>query len=167
MIRLKSTKILVYLFLACDPGWEFLEHTRQCYKSVETTLTQPNAIRACKAENPNAHLVSIPDKLTNDFVLSIVKSRSWIGLTKISNQWYWDDGTKAAYTNWLPMQPSGDGSSVEIVRDIWTGVPGQWNDMHGHNIVYVKGFVCQYNPDNSGRKKIYRPLFLAKKERGL
>ena len=113
---------------------------------METTLTRPQAILACEAANPKAHLVSIPDKTTNDFVLSIVKVRSLIGLSKVSKEWVWADGTKASYTNWIPKEPSGDGPSVEIVRNVWKGVPGQWNDIPVDETNYVKGYVCQYNP---------------------
>merc|ERR1711983_479554 len=118
----------------CSAGWTYLKHTGECYKSVETTLTSLQAILACKGANAKAHLAVIPDKTTNDFVLSIMKtSRSWIGLSKVSNEWFsndwhWADGTKTTYTNWIPNEPSGDGPSVEIVRNVWKGVPGQWND---------------------------------------
>ena len=128
----------------CSQGWTYLEHTGQCYKSEEKTLTRPEAILACKAANPKAHLAVIPDKTTNDFVLSMVKIRSLIGLSKVSDEWRWADGTKASYTNWIPTEPSGDGPSVEIVRKVWKGVPGQWNDIPVDETNYVKGYVCQY-----------------------
>ena len=131
----------------CDLGWTFLEHTGQCYKSVETTLTRPQAVLACEAANAKAHLVVIPDKTTNDFVLSIVKTRGQlIGLSKVSNEWRWADGTKATYTNWMQKEPSGDGPSVEIL----SVVEGQWNDIPVDSTTYVKGYVCQYNPKPSG-----------------
>ena len=113
---------------------------------METTLTRPQAILACEAANAKAHLAVIPDKTTNDFVLSIVKERSLIGLSKVSNEWRWADGTKATYTNWIPREPSGDGPSVEIVRNVWRGTKGQWNDIRVDSTLYVKGYVCQYNP---------------------
>ena len=82
----------------------------------------------------------------------MVKFRSLIGLSKVSNEWLWEDGTKASYTNWMPGEPSGDGSAVEIIQKVWTGdsVPGQWNDLPENNTNYIKGYVCQYNP-NSGK----------------
>ena len=79
----------------------------------------------------------------------MVKTRSLIGLSKVSNEWRWADGTKLSYTNWIPGEPSGDGSSVEIVHHgWWTGdsVPGKWNDLPADNTLYIKGYVCQYNP---------------------
>ena len=127
----------------------WMEHTGQCYKSEETALTRPNAILACQAAHPQAHLAIIPDETTNNFILSMVKARSLIGLSKVSNEWLWEDGTKASYTNWMPREPSGDGSAVEIIQKVWTGdsLPGQWNDLPENNTNYIKGYVCQYNPN--------------------
>ena len=123
----------------CEPGWTYFEHTGECYKSVETILSRNDASTACKTDIPTAHLVSIPDNKTNEFILSMVASRSWIGLENVANEWVWPDGTEATYLNWVPGEPSGDGKSVEIR----TGSAGQWNDVSGG---YEKGYVCQYNP---------------------
>ena len=125
----------------CEPGWTYFEHTGDCYKSVETILSRSDASTACKTDIPTAHLVSIPDDKTNEFVLSMVVSRSWIGLENVANEWVWPDGTQATYLNWAPGEPAGDGKSVEMVN--WTGFPGQWNDVNGE---YRKSYVCQYNP---------------------
>ena len=135
----------------CSKGWTYLKHTGQCYKSEETRLNMSQAILACQAAHPEAHLAVIPDKTTNDFILSMVKIRSLIGLSKVSDEWRWADGTKASYTNWIPNEPSGDGSSVEMVRNVWKGVPGQWNDLPHDNTphLHTKGYVCQYNPSFS------------------
>ena len=132
----------------CEPGWTLFEHTGECYKSVETILSRNDASTACKTDIPTAHLVSIPDNKTNEFVLSMVASRSWIGLENVANEWVWSDGTKATFTNWLPDQPGAVGKSVEIVKAIWTGVPGQWNNLQWFNTAYTKGYVCQYDPTN-------------------
>ena len=144
---------LHYVSGPCVHGWRYLEHTGQCYKSEETILTRPQAILACQAAQPNAHLAVISDNTTNNFILSMVWIRSLIGLSKVSDEWRWDDGTKASYTNWIPGEPSGDGSldgnAVEIVHHGWfTGesFPGKWNDLPADNTVYIKGYVCQYDP---------------------
>ena len=90
----------------------------------------------------------------------MVKTRSLIGLSKVSNEWVWEDGTKASYTNWMPGQPSGDGSAVEIIQEVWTGdsVPGQWNDLPVNNTHpppwTIKGYVCQYNPNKPSSGKL-------------
>ena len=133
-------------FSACDPGWTYFAHTRNCYKSDESKLTKSEASQACKAANPTAHLVSIFDKTTNDFIFSMIKTRSWIGLNKVSNEWRWEDGTKASYTNWIqdPPQPSGDGPSVEMFKT-WKTVPALWNDINADH--KPSGYVCQYAPN--------------------
>ena len=137
---------LHYVLGPCAHGWRYFEHTGQCYKSEETILTRPQAILACQAAQPNAHLAIIPNNTTNNFILSMVWIRSLIGLSKISDEWRWADGTKASYTNWIPNEPSGDGSSVEIVRKVWKGIPGQWNDFPVDSTKHIKGYVCQYRP---------------------
>ena len=55
--------------------------------------------------------------------------RSWTGLEKDDGAWVWPDGSEDTLANWIPQQPSGDGSSVEIVKNPWTGESGQWNDL--------------------------------------
>ena len=159
MITLGSCTWILHLFpktktpfilSACEPGWTHFEHTGDCYKSVETILSRTDASMACKRDIPTAHLVSIPDDKTNEFVLSMVASRSWIGLENVANEWVWPDGTKATYLNWFPGQPTGDGKSAEIVNAAWNGVPGQWNDLSGDLATYITGYVCQYNPSPTG-----------------
>ena len=88
----------------------------------------------------------------------MVKIRSLIGLSKVSDEWLWEDGTKASYTNWMPGEPSGDGPSVEIIQKVWTGdsVPGQWNDLPVDNTLYIKGYVCQYNPNKRSSGKLFK-----------
>ena len=112
-------------------------------------LSRPDAILACKEAHPQGHLAIIPDKTTNDFILSMVNIRSLIGLSRISDEWVWEDGTKASYTNWMLEEPSGDGSAVELIQQIWEGdfVPGQWNDFPVGSTLDIKGYVCQYNPN--------------------
>ena len=136
-----------FILSACEPGWTHFEHTGDCYKSVETILSRTDASMACKRDIPTAHLVSIPDDKTNEFVLSMVVSRSWIGLENVANEWVWPDGTQATYFNWVPGEPSGDGKSVEIVSAAWNAAwNGYWNDVSGDLHTYITGYVCQYNP---------------------
>merc|ERR1719312_2424316 len=126
----------------CDSGWLYFEHTGKCYKSFDQQQTREDAIKGCRSANPSASLVSITDMKTNDFVLSKVSWRSWIGLEKRNGAWIWPDGTRDSLRNWIPGQPSGDGSFVEIVKDAWTGKPGQWNDLRS---TWRRGSVCQYD----------------------
>jgi len=125
--------------IECDSGWKYFAHSRMCYKSITTQLTRADAIKACKASKSTANLASIQDMTTNAFVQSMVSWRSWIGLQKVNGAWVWDDGTKTTLTNWVPKQPSGDGSSVEMFAD--KEGPGKWNDLSSNN---KRGAVCQY-----------------------
>ena len=106
------------------------------------------ATKSCKAatNNPNANLASIPDRTTNDFLVSFVNWRSWIAGVK---SWAWHDGSKIGYTNWALKQPSGDGSYLEIWGKNGTDAgsnPGQWNDLSsGHK----RTAICQYVPESS------------------
>ena len=52
--------------------------------------------------------------------------QTWIGLQKVNGNWQWDSGAPYNYTNWMPGQPSGDGSCVEFVQ---TAAQNQWNDL--------------------------------------
>ena len=102
----------------------------------------------------NANLASIPDIKTNDFVNSKVSWRSWIGLElkrqgrEEPGEWMWTDGSAGTWRNWIPRQPSGDGSFVEIVKNPWTGESGQWNDLglEWSGQTNLRGSVCQYDP---------------------
>ena len=113
------------LVLACDDGWTYFGHTSKCYKPTESNLSRTDAVKACKALNPTANLVTILDSKTNSFVLPMVKYRSWIGLEKVNGEWVWPDGTKATYLPWLPGQPSGDGPFVEIFGNSEAEGPGK------------------------------------------
>ena len=110
-----------------------------CYKSITTQLTRADAIKACKTSKSTATLASIPDMTTNAFVQSMVSLRSWIGLQKVNGAWVWTDGTMTTLTNWVPKQPSGDGSFVEMYPDKESS--GKWNDLASSN---KRGAVCQY-----------------------
>ena len=105
-----------------------------------------------------ASLASIPDMKTNEFVNSKVSWRSWIGLEKINGAWVWQDGSQATMRNWIPNQPSGDGAFVEIVKNVWAGKSGQWNDLglEWKGQSNLRGSVCQYDP--KGAQIVYRIL---------
>ena len=47
------------LLVACDDGWTYFGHTSKCYKPTESNLSRADAVKACKALNPTANLVTI------------------------------------------------------------------------------------------------------------
>ena len=136
----------------CDPGWTYFEHSRKCYKSITTYLNRADAIKACKESKPTANLVSIPDMTTNAFVQSMVSWRSWIGLQKVNGEWIWPNGKRTTLNNWVPNQPSGDGTFVEMFAD--KEGPGKWNDLSSS---HKRGAVCQYD-NNKGKFLTVKPL---------
>merc|ERR1712110_898158 len=63
-------------------------------------------------------------------------------------EWMWTDGSAGTWRNWIPRQPSGDGSFTEIVKNPWAGESGQWNDLglEWKGQTNLRGSVCQYDP---------------------
>ena len=99
-----------------------------------------------------ADLASIPDEETNDFVLSLISSRTFIGgvLDSSSGAWTWTDGTLFSFTNWAIGQPSGDGPVLEMAWGVpsWTE-DGTWNDLPTSG--YPRPALCQKPACNCGK----------------
>ena len=75
------------------------------------------------------HLASVPDEETNNFLLSIMKQRTFIGGQKASLSWTWTDGTSFTYTNWASGEPFGDGLVMELLKGVQWAPDGTWNDV--------------------------------------
>ena len=93
-------------------------------------------------DNPTASLVSIPDKITNDFLNSLTMVETWAGgYLKSEGQWAWTDGSEWKYTNWAQGQPNNRRGveDVLVLRKFEDG----WND---GNKSTKYGSLCQYNP---------------------
>ena len=62
-------------------------------------------------------------------LIATVASHYWIGLERSGAGWGWASGAPLAYTNWAPLEPSGDGACAMQ----WgpNGIPyaNQWNDV--------------------------------------
>ena len=68
--------------------------------------------------NNGGDLASVPDQKTNNFLLTLISSRAFIGGTRNSSgQWSWTDGNPFTFTHWAPGNPSGDGKVLEMVND--------------------------------------------------
>ena len=115
---------------------------------------QADAFSSCKhslgEHVQTVHLVSIPDKITNDFLTTVTKEASWIGgYQDDSETWYWSDGTMwTGYANWYKRQPDNydwtkQWGGFEDHLAINFGGVGYWND---YPPLYLLGALCQYDP---------------------
>lgn len=118
--------------IGCPDGW--LEHSSQCYKHFQQEIHWQPAEDTCIANQ--AHLVSIHDKATNDFLTTNFGSEKfWIGGRTSGSSFSWSDGTTWDMEIWEAGNPSGDGHCLESHS-------GFWNDLPCHTI-HKRRFVCQ------------------------
>ena len=91
----------------------------------------------------NGLLAVIPDASTNDFILSLIRKRSFIGVfyTHGSGKWSWvDDSVPFTFTNWGKGEPNylQDERYAEMYS--WGGA---WNSITNNG---SEGYVCQVDP---------------------
>ena len=142
------------LVLECDEGWK--QFTGKCYKYSPLKTTRTEALRYCKSSNKNqsATLVSIPNKETNDFLITLTQEPSWIGgYRKSDGMWGWTDGSPWTFSNWSPGEPNNSGGSENFVEinfsyGSYRGV-GLWND--DPDVKFAKGALCQYDLNFKGK----------------
>ena len=93
--------------LPCLDRWIFFKHTGKCYFFSDNDQTNIHqAKNKCAQKKDNAVLASIPDKITNDFLLKNVKTQlNWIGLERWKWViWRWMDFTPLQFSNWLTVR---------------------------------------------------------------
>ena len=125
---------IYFVTSVCPSGWPYFNWN--CYKYFEETLSWKEARDHCM--NNGGDLASVPDQKTNNFLLTLISSRAFIGGTRNSSgQWSWTDGSPFTFTHWAPGNPSGDGKVLEMVND-----DGTINDLpdSAHRC-----FLCQQN----------------------
>lgn len=153
--------------LPCLNDWIYFKHTGKCYFfSDNDELYLYKAKEECAFKKKNAVLASIPDKITNDFILKNVKTwSSWIGLEKSHDfaqggfKWRWMDFTPLKFSNWdINMSKLGyqnhpyfrHGYFIGELKNDGTAAtnPGKWVAIHfsSFNYHFPRGFVCQYTP---------------------
>ncbi|XP_056409203.1 asialoglycoprotein receptor 1-like [Hyla sarda] len=128
----------------CPSGWS--KNQLSCYLySNEEKKTWEDSKKTCEAKK--SHLVVINTEEEQNFIFGITKGKyTWIGLTDVSGEWIWVDGTKYDSTphNWVPGQPDeyfghglGGGEDCAHLHN-----NGQWNDDHCSRRYW---FMCEMN----------------------
>ncbi|GHT30780.1 hypothetical protein FACS189427_01000 [Planctomycetales bacterium] len=96
----------------------------------------------------NGDLASIHSKKEDEFLCKIIFKQGKVnpplaGGYKISNRWFWTDGTPFDFTNWAKGQPDGTsrGKKVEDRICFYYGADTAWNDMTADS---KKPFILQW-----------------------
>ncbi|XP_060635893.2 asialoglycoprotein receptor 1-like [Anolis sagrei] len=124
----------------CPKNW--LQFQESCYWMSSGTLSWENAKRNC--ERKNSHLLIFNSPEEKRFIYQRRSSSTWIGLTDVTGDWKWVDGS--SYTlnrdDWQPNQPDhwyghnlgGGEDCVHLTSD------GAWNDNHCSRSFY---WICE------------------------
>ncbi|GFS19774.1 C-type lectin 7 [Elysia marginata] len=83
---------------SCPPEWVQSTVYETCVKIFDTEHTWLDANINCSAAHHKAHLVTIPDNVTNQFLYDLVKSKAvpfWIGLIRLgyARDFRWSGGS--------------------------------------------------------------------------
>ncbi|XP_069808703.1 asialoglycoprotein receptor 1-like isoform X2 [Dendropsophus ebraccatus] len=129
--------------IQCPPGWS--RNQLSCYFFSKDGKSWEDAKKICEAQS--AHMVVINTEEEQNFIFGIAKGKyTWIGLTDVSGEWKWVDGTKYDSTpqDWLPGQPDeyfghglGGGEDCAHLHK-----NGQWNDDHCSRRYW---YLCEMN----------------------
>ncbi|XP_044130126.1 asialoglycoprotein receptor 1-like [Bufo gargarizans] len=129
--------------IVCATDW--VKNDLSCYFYSREGNSWDAAKRICEAKK--AHLVVINTEEEQNFLFGITKGKyTWIGLTDVTGDWKWVDGTKydSGLKNWLPGQPDeffghGLGGGEDCAHLLKTG---EWNDDHCSR---PYGYICEVN----------------------
>lgn len=129
--------------LTCPSGW--IKNHLSCYFYSNEGKQWDDAKKICEAKK--SHLVVINSEEEQNFLFGITKGKyTWIGLTDVSGNWKWVDGTKYDSTpqNWIPGQPDeyfghglGGGEDCAHLHNT-----GEWNDDHCSRRYW---YLCEMN----------------------
>ena len=102
-------------------------------------LTFQQSREHCKRLEPTADSFSIPDRQTNDFIVSIAGNKPvWTNGCRIRGRWVWGDGSSIDYTNWNSGEPNNARGREHFLETRGGG----WNDLIGSHKLCT---VCQYH----------------------
>ena len=123
--------------------YSYLSHTNKCYKFFNGKASWTAARTSCAAKG--GELASVPDKTTNDFLITLTTLPSWVGgyrLIEGQDIWGWTDGYAFDYSNWASRhQAKENGRQKYILLNIEGGL-GKWDDGQDTEDV-TRGYICQ------------------------
>ncbi|XP_073479581.1 asialoglycoprotein receptor 1-like isoform X2 [Aquarana catesbeiana] len=125
--QVKKLQVNGSVDFTCPSGWSTFQSSCYFFPFVEKAWSESK--KFCK--DKNAHLLVINTEAEQNFVFGISKGKyTWIGLTDVSGDWKWVDGTDYNSTpkNWAPDQPDqyyDDGFFEDCARMDWDG---RWHD---------------------------------------
>lgn len=126
-----------------------------CYTYHLTPKSWPEAVKVCKSEAPNAHLVSVNSKKEQDFLVDTINSDA--SYTTVGHQgWYtsgsderdeghfvWTDTGypySVNYANWHMGQPNNVGNVQNCLLLQYSDVKYEWGDVNCHD---KHPFICE------------------------
>ncbi|XP_052401359.1 ladderlectin-like [Carassius gibelio] len=126
----------------CPPGWEKFE--MQCFKFFSDLKPWAEAEKKCLELGGN--LASVHDPHTSGFLKTFLRKcasgmpRTWIGAHDAikNNVWFWSDGSKFDYSDWLTGEPNEYGGKENCV-ELAYGAEQRWNDL---DCATPLNFIC-------------------------
>ncbi|CCD83527.1 C-type lectin domain-containing protein [Caenorhabditis elegans] len=141
--------LLILLFFtslaAAQQCWDSSDRliNGRCYKLVNQQLSYQDARSWCRYQNSVvSYLATVSDQITASFLASYAvtafgsnEGSFWIGLSRSSSTYKWDDGTPLGWTN-FNYQNSQDYVAESVTNAKWTA----------YNSETELKFVCSYYP---------------------
>ncbi|XP_034003343.1 CD209 antigen-like protein C [Trematomus bernacchii] len=121
----EKTREVECLKKMCPEGWR--KFGCSCYLLSTETDTWEQSRQHCTAGG--ADLVIVDSEEEQEFITSMIKEQTWIGLSDREEEgtWTWVDGSPLTLTLWSPAQP--DNFDEEDCAEIRSIVHSQsWND---------------------------------------
>lgn len=154
-----NKKLIKYIFvyddgkeLVCPPNW-YIYPVDRCVSLIPQPKSWTKANSFCSAKH-QGHLVVIPDKAFEDYLMSVFKNHQgsvWVGLSdkEEESNFVWIGGKQAKYTNWQ-SSPQTDTSKNCVEKTFQ--VTGSWNVEDCNKTM---PFICETKATNvSGLKKL-------------
>ena len=143
--------------------YRFNPSTQHIY--ARTDVATPWAAAEADAVAAGAHLVTINDVATNNWVQSSYPGNNWIGLYDVADttgqpdppgDWRWSSGSPVAYTNWGAGEPNGAAEDHAAIRGdrMWNDLNGTTNSTRGI-VEFAATLEVQQHHYNPATGKVY------------